>query len=114
MKELQKKCASNIGVSRQQHLAVAFRVQRIAVVIGMAGGIVIGVPPADQAEKIQKYLVQPFRLENRAMAQFVWRCAGKEASNRPVDPQSDKEGNPVFIFQAERTNVKEIFKRSNN
>ena len=82
-------------MQRQQVFTITLRVQGVAVMIGVAAGVVERIPPADQAEKIQKYLVQPFCLENRAMAQFVWRCAGKEASNRPVDPQYDKEGNPV-------------------
>ena len=49
---LQHEGRSERRLQRQQILAVALRVQRVSMVVGVAAGIIEGVPPADQTEEI--------------------------------------------------------------
>ena len=80
--QLQHECRGQLRFNRQQHLAVALRMQGVAMVVGMAAGVVKVVPPADQAEQVHEELVQPFRLEDRAMPQLMRRYTAEERGHR--------------------------------
>ena len=82
---------------RQQVLPVALRMQRVTMVIGVAAGIIEGIPPTDQAEEIEEDLVQPLGFEDGAMPQLVRRCAGEEAGHGTVKEKRDQHSQPQLI-----------------
>ena len=95
--KLQHECRGKRWFHWQQNLPIPFRVQGIAMVVGMAAGIIERVPPADQAEEIKEHFVQPFGLEDSAMPQFVGRVTLKEAGHGAMEEEGDQEAEPLLI-----------------
>ena len=92
--QLQHKGRSQRRFHRQQHFAIAFRVQGIAMMVGMAAGIIKGIPPADQAEEIKEELVKPLGLEHRAVPEFVSAVSPNKGGNRAVKEKRDEKRQP--------------------
>ena len=80
---------------RQHHLAVAVRVQRVAMMVGVAERVVIGIEPGDQREQAQKEPVQRLGAEHGAVIELVRRRAQK-AGVGPVREQRDGERHPLL------------------
>ena len=94
VKSWSTKVEASVGLYRQQHLAVAFGVQGVAVVVGVAHVVVVGIEPADQTEDVQKDLVEPLRAEDGAMAKFMRGDAAEEAGDRAVAEKRQQKGAP--------------------
>ena len=71
--------------------------QRVAMMVRVAAGIIKGVPPADEAEHIEEDLVQPFGLEDGAMPQLMGRGAGEEAGHRAMAEERNNKAQPELV-----------------
>ena len=89
-------------MERQQILAIAFRVERVAVMIGVAAGIVEGVPPTEEAEQVEEKLVQFLGLEDGAVAKLVGGHAHEETPHRAVGKEGDEKADPVRLRPQEK------------
>ena len=84
----------------QHYLAIAARMQRVAMMIGVAHGVFVVIPPTKQAENSQEHRIQPWRLEHRAMAELVNRRDREERADRSVHEQGDSEAGPQCVGKA--------------
>ena len=81
---------------RQHHLAVAVRVQRVAVVVGVAQRVVVVVEPRQRRKDAQEDAVEPLGLEHGAVVQLVARRAEKAAEGA-VQVERQREADPRLL-----------------
>ena len=96
-----KSCSSRRNqqrhVGRQHRLAVALGMQGVAVMVGVAHGVVERVVPARQRVHVKEQLVEPLAAKHRAVAQLVGRQAAEEGADRPVREQRHREPDPELL-----------------
>ena len=67
------------------------------MMVGMAHGVFVKIPPAQHAIDVQEESIECPRFENRAVAQFVHRDPLEEGSHRAVQDQRHREADPYLL-----------------
>ena len=73
------------------------------MMVSMAETIVELIPPTQEAHQIKKELIQPLGFKNSAVTQLMGGSSSKEATDRSVQENSQRESGPdLFIPEVKR------------
>ena len=81
----------------QENLSVPFRMERIAVVVSVAGGVFEGIKPTDGAKQVEKKPVKPLGAKNRSVREFVAGYANPETGHCAVQEKGEYERDPDLL-----------------
>ena len=98
--QLQEAKEAQGGGAGQDDFAIALGVEGVAVVIGVAHGVFVVVPPAEQAVDVEEGAVEGGGFEDGAVGEFVHGEATEEGADRAVAEQGDGEGDPPSLDEA--------------